>query len=72
MKQVIATRLVDIPDEVTFEVRARKVRVKGPRGEHQRHSQPVTCKCSTQRRNILIETAAAVRGLCARKANILV
>ena len=33
MKQVIATRLVDIPDEVKLEVRARKVRVKGPRGE---------------------------------------
>ena len=33
MKQVIATRLVDIPDDVTFEIKARKIRVKGPRGE---------------------------------------
>lgn len=33
MKQVIATRFVDIPDDVEFEVRARKVKVKGPRGE---------------------------------------
>ncbi|CAL5229474.1 g12802 [Coccomyxa viridis] len=32
MKQVIATRFVDIPDDVEFEVRARKVKVKGPRG----------------------------------------
>jgi len=37
MKQVIATRLVDIPDEVKLEVRARKVRVKGPRGEQHWH-----------------------------------
>lgn len=36
MKQVIATRLVDIPDDVHFQVRARKVRVKGPRGEQHR------------------------------------
>ena len=35
MKQVIATRFVDIPDDVEFEVRARKVKVKGPRGEQQ-------------------------------------
>ena len=33
MKQVIATRLVDLPDDVTFEIKARKIRVKGPRGE---------------------------------------
>ena len=33
MKQVIATRLVDIPDDVKFEIKARKIRVKGPRGE---------------------------------------
>ncbi|EIE20380.1 ribosomal protein L9 component of cytosolic 80S ribosome and 60S large subunit [Coccomyxa subellipsoidea C-169] len=32
MKQIVATRLVEIPDDVKFEIKARKVRVKGPRG----------------------------------------
>jgi len=33
MKQIVATRLVEIPDDIKFEVKARKVRAKGPRGE---------------------------------------
>jgi ribosomal protein L6P/L9E len=33
MKQLVASKVVDIPSDVTFEVKARKVRVKGPRGE---------------------------------------
>ena len=33
MKQLVAARVVDIPDDVEFEVKARTVRVKGPRGE---------------------------------------
>lgn len=33
MKQIVATRLVEIPDDVKFEIKARTVRVKGPRGE---------------------------------------
>ncbi len=33
MKQLVASRVVDIPSDVTFEVKARTVRVKGPRGE---------------------------------------
>lgn len=32
MKQILATKTVDIPDGVEIEVKARKVRVKGPRG----------------------------------------
>ncbi|KAK9917388.1 hypothetical protein WJX75_003827 [Coccomyxa subellipsoidea] len=32
MKQIVATRLVEIPDDVKFEIKARTVRVKGPRG----------------------------------------
>lgn len=35
MKQIIASRTVDIPEGITFEVKARKVRVKGPRGAPQ-------------------------------------
>ena len=46
MKQVIATRFVDIPDDVEFEVKARKVRVKGPRGEQR--SQCTTYRSSMQ------------------------
>lgn len=33
MKQIVASRLVEIPDDIKFEIKARKVRVKGPRGE---------------------------------------
>lgn len=32
MKQVIASRVLTIPDGVEIEIRARQVRVKGPRG----------------------------------------
>ncbi|KAK9832074.1 hypothetical protein WJX81_004111 [Elliptochloris bilobata] len=32
MKQIVASRTVDIPEGITMEVKARKVRVKGPRG----------------------------------------
>ena len=32
MKQIVASRTVDIPEGITLEVKARKVRVKGPRG----------------------------------------
>ena len=46
MKQVIATRFVDIPDDVEFEVRARKVKVKGPRGEQ--HVSSKLHQCSTE------------------------
>ena len=35
MKQIIASRTVDIPEGITMEVKARKVRVKGPRGAAQ-------------------------------------
>lgn len=34
MKQLISTREIEIPSSVTIEVKARKVRVKGPRGEY--------------------------------------
>ena len=33
MKQLISSKTITIPDGVTVEVKARKVRVKGPRGE---------------------------------------
>lgn len=33
MKQLLTTRDITIPEGVTVEVKARKVRVKGPRGE---------------------------------------
>lgn len=33
MKQLVASRTLAIPDGVSIEVKARKVRVKGPRGE---------------------------------------
>ena len=33
MKQLVASRTIDIPAGVEIEVKARKVRVKGPRGE---------------------------------------
>lgn len=33
MKQVIASQVLEIPDYVKLEVRARKVRVKGKRGK---------------------------------------
>lgn len=33
MKQIVASRLVEMPDDIKFEVKARKVRVKGARGE---------------------------------------
>lgn len=32
MKQVVASQIVEIPDNVKLEVKARKVRVKGTRG----------------------------------------
>ena len=32
MKQIVASKVVDIPDDVKFEVKARSVRVKGARG----------------------------------------
>jgi len=32
MKQIIASKTVDFPEGITVEVKARKVRVKGPRG----------------------------------------
>jgi hypothetical protein len=32
MKQIVASKVVDIPSDVKFEVKARKVRVKGARG----------------------------------------
>lgn len=38
MKQLIASRTLAIPDGVSIEVKARKVRVKGPRGE-------LPCRC---------------------------
>lgn len=34
MKQLISSRQITIPDGVTVEVKARKVRVKGPRGKY--------------------------------------
>ena len=33
MKQIIAGNTVEIPEGVKIEVKARQVRVKGPRGE---------------------------------------
>jgi ribosomal protein L6P/L9E len=33
MKLIHSTRTVVIPEDVSIEVKARKVRVKGPRGE---------------------------------------
>ena len=33
MKQVVASRIVEVPDNVKIEVKARQVRVKGDRGE---------------------------------------
>jgi ribosomal protein L6P/L9E len=33
MKLIHSTRTVVIPEDVAIEVKARKVRVKGPRGE---------------------------------------
>lgn len=33
MKALLTTRDLDIPEGVSVEVKARKVRVKGPRGE---------------------------------------
>jgi len=33
MKQVVASQVLEVPDSVTIEVKARKVRVKGARGE---------------------------------------
>jgi len=32
MRLIASTRTLEIPDDVTIEVKARKVRVKGPRG----------------------------------------
>lgn len=34
MKLLHSTRTVDIPEGLSIEVKARQVRVKGPRGEH--------------------------------------
>ena len=62
MKQVIATRFVDIPDDVEFEVRARKVKVKGPRGERYCHCTVhryvVQCLLSKVRHTMLRGTSA--------------
>ena len=33
MKQLVSSRNITIPEGVTVEVKARQVRVKGPRGE---------------------------------------
>ena len=33
MKQVIASQVLEVPSNVTIEVKARKVRVKGDRGD---------------------------------------
>jgi large subunit ribosomal protein L9e len=33
MKQLVASRTLVIPEGISVEVKARKVRVKGPRGE---------------------------------------
>ena len=35
MKLLVSSRTITIPEGVTVEVKARSVRVKGPRGEHQ-------------------------------------
>ena len=40
MKQLISSRTLVIPDEVSIEVKARRVRVKGPRGECRRGAMP--------------------------------
>jgi hypothetical protein len=48
MKQLIASRTLAIPDGVSIEVKARKVRVKGPRGEWCCSPVPlvgVCCRC---------------------------
>ena len=56
MKQVIATRLVDIPDDVTFEIKARKIRVKGPRGgQHQLDIQPAITPTVRFHRNVALQ-----------------
>ncbi len=34
MKQLVSTRVISIPAGVEIEVKARKVRVKGPRGKY--------------------------------------
>ena len=46
MKQIVATRLVEIPDDVKFEIKARKVRVKGPRGAMSGDFSWSTCLCA--------------------------
>jgi hypothetical protein len=33
MKQVVASQVLEVPADVTIEVKARKVRVKGTRGD---------------------------------------
>lgn len=49
MKQLITSRILDIPEGVTVEVKARKVRVKGPRGEYTSEDNPVVLICRCRR-----------------------
>ena len=46
MKQIVASKVVDIPSDVTFEVKARKVRVKGARGERRRSVLQLGLNCT--------------------------
>lgn len=44
MKLVVASKEVAIPEGITVEVKARKIRVKGPRGEW-----PAVCEVALSR-----------------------
>lgn len=48
MKLVVASKDVTIPEGVKIEVKARKIRVKGPRGERHSDSRMTTADTSQQ------------------------
>eukprot|EP01135_Chromosphaera_perkinsii_P012282 Nk52_evm19s2630 gene=Nk52_evmTU19s2630 len=44
MKNILVTQVVTIPDNITLDVKARKIRVKGPRGTLVRDFKHVNCE----------------------------
>ena len=47
MRLIASTRTLEIPSDVTIEVKARKVRVKGPRGTFQEESDEAKGKAAS-------------------------
>eukprot|EP00126_Sphaerothecum_destruens_P012665 Sdes_comp21698_c0_seq1m20274 len=78
MKTVLVTEYVDIPSNVTLEVKSRLVRVKGPRGTLVRDFKHINCEMTLlNSRKLRVEvwhskraTAASIRTTCSHIENM--